>query len=137
MNKKQALLDRLKDRLASRRRNGRSEAELEQFEAQYTMEVGRLYAELDEIEAEIAEEEVRIHPDDDEIPPQSRRSSPPAQKNRPLRPRTKIGKAARFAGSRRSKPKRHITDLPGLSIPISLLTTDERDTAPRSDGKAE
>ncbi len=42
-------------------------AELEQFEAKYTMEVGRLYAELDEIEAEIAEEEVKLNPDDEEI----------------------------------------------------------------------
>jgi regulator of replication initiation timing len=42
-------------------------AELEQFEAQYTMEVGRLYADLDEIDAQIAEEEVRLNPDDEEI----------------------------------------------------------------------
>lgn len=68
LNKKQALLDRLKDRLASREEEMADLcAELEQFEAQYTMEVGRLYAELDDIEARIAEEEVRIHPEDDEI----------------------------------------------------------------------
>jgi phosphopantothenate synthetase len=42
-------------------------AELEQFEAQYKMEVGRFYAELDEIEAQIAEEEVKLVPDDEEI----------------------------------------------------------------------
>jgi len=42
-------------------------AELEQFEAQYTMEVARFYAELDEIEAQIAEEEVKLVPDDEEI----------------------------------------------------------------------
>jgi len=41
--------------------------ELEQFEANYTMEVGRLYAELDEIEAQIAEEELKLVPDDEEI----------------------------------------------------------------------
>jgi regulator of replication initiation timing len=42
-------------------------AELEQFEAQYVMEVGRLYAELDDIEAQIAEDEVKLNPDDEEI----------------------------------------------------------------------
>jgi hypothetical protein len=68
LNRKRALLDRLKDRLADREEEMADlRAELEQFEAQYTMEVGRLYAELDEIEAEIAEEEVRVHPDDDDI----------------------------------------------------------------------
>jgi hypothetical protein len=68
LNKKRALLDRLKDRLATREEEMADlRAELEQFEAQYTMEVGRLYAELDEIEARIAEEEVRIHPEDEEI----------------------------------------------------------------------
>jgi hypothetical protein len=41
--------------------------ELEQFEAQYKMEVGRLYADLDEIEAQIAEEEYKLVPDDEEI----------------------------------------------------------------------
>lgn len=68
LNRKRALLDRLKDRLADREEEMADlRAELDQFEAQYTMEVGRLYAELDEIEAEIAEEEVRIHPRDEEI----------------------------------------------------------------------
>ncbi|MGH7783840.1 MAG: J domain-containing protein [Candidatus Binatia bacterium] len=68
LNRKRALLDRFKDRLADREEEMADlRAELEQFEAQYTMEVGRLYAELDEIEAEIAEEEVQIHPEDDEI----------------------------------------------------------------------
>jgi hypothetical protein len=42
-------------------------AELERFEAKYTMEVARLYAELDKIEASIAEEEVKLVPDDEEI----------------------------------------------------------------------
>jgi hypothetical protein len=68
LNKKRALLDRLKDRLASQEEEMADlRAELEQFEAQYTMEVGRLYAELDDIEARIAEDEVRIHPEDEEI----------------------------------------------------------------------
>jgi hypothetical protein len=68
LNRKRALLDRLKDRLADQEEEMADlRAELEQFEAQYTMEVGRLYAELDEIEAEIAEEEVQIHPNDEEI----------------------------------------------------------------------
>jgi len=68
LNRKRALLERLKDRLADREEEMADlRAELEQFEARYTMEVGRLYAELDEIEAETAEEEVRVHPDDDEI----------------------------------------------------------------------
>jgi len=68
LNKKRALLERLKDRLADREEQmANLRAELEQFEAQYTMEVGRLYAELDEVEAQIAEQEVRIHPEDEEI----------------------------------------------------------------------
>jgi hypothetical protein len=68
LNKKRAALERLKDSLATREEEmADMRAELEQFEAQYTMEVGRLYADLDDIEAQIAEEEVRIHPDDEEI----------------------------------------------------------------------
>ena len=68
LNKKRAVLERLKDSLATREEEmADMRAELEQFEAQYTMEVGRLYADLDDIEAQIAEEEVRIHPDDEEI----------------------------------------------------------------------
>jgi DNA repair exonuclease SbcCD ATPase subunit len=68
LNKKIAVLERLKDRLASREEEmAELKAELEQFEAQYTMEVGRLYADLDDLEAQIAEEEVRIHPEDEEI----------------------------------------------------------------------
>jgi hypothetical protein len=68
LNKKMAALERLKDRLATREEEMADvRAELEQFEAQYTMEVGRLYADLDGIEAKIAEEEVRIHPEDEEI----------------------------------------------------------------------
>lgn len=68
LNKKRRVLDRLKDRLAT------SEEEMadlralqEQFEAQYTMNVARLYAEFDDIEAQIAEEEVKLVPDDEEI----------------------------------------------------------------------
>ena len=68
LNRKQTLLDRLKDRLADREEAMADlRAELEQFEAQYTMEVGRYYAELDEIEAQIAEEEVKLNPEDEEI----------------------------------------------------------------------
>lgn len=68
LNKKRALLERLKDRLADREEEmADMRAELEQFEAQYTMEVGRLYAELDQIEAQIAEQEVKVHPEDEEI----------------------------------------------------------------------
>ena len=56
LNKKRAVLERLKDRLATREEEmADMRAELEQFEAQYTMEVGRLYADLDDIEAQIAE----------------------------------------------------------------------------------
>lgn len=68
LNKKRALLERLKDRLAdSEEEMADLRAELEQFEAQYTMGVGRLYAELDDIEALIAEEEFKLVPDDEEI----------------------------------------------------------------------
>lgn len=68
LNKKRSVLERLKDQLATKEEEMADlKAELEQFEAQYTMEVGRLYADLDDIEAQIAEEEVRIHPDDEEI----------------------------------------------------------------------
>jgi len=68
LNKKLRALERLKDTLAVREESMTDlRAELEQFEANYTMEVGRLYAELDEIEAQIAEEEVKLVPDDEEI----------------------------------------------------------------------
>ena len=68
LNKKRKVLERLKDKLAFREEAMTElRAELEQFEANYTMQVGRLYAELDEIEAQIAEEEVKLVPDDEEI----------------------------------------------------------------------
>jgi regulator of replication initiation timing len=68
LNKKRAVLERLKDRLATSEEEMTDlRAELEQFEAQYTMQVGRLYADLDEIEAQIAEEEFKLVPDDEEI----------------------------------------------------------------------
>ncbi len=68
LNKKIRALERLKDTLAVREEAMTElRGELEQFEANYTMEVGRLYAELDEIEAQIAEEEVKLVPDDEEI----------------------------------------------------------------------
>ena len=68
LNKKKRVLERLKDKLADREEEMTDlRGELEQFEAQYTMEVARLYAELDEIEAQIAEEEVKLVPDDEEI----------------------------------------------------------------------
>ena len=68
LGKKQRVLDRLKDRLADREEDMADlRAELEQFEARYKMEVGRLYADLDEIDAQIAEEEYKLVPDDEEI----------------------------------------------------------------------
>ena len=68
LNKKKRVLERLKEKLAFREEAMTElRAELEQFEAQYKMEVGRFYAELDEIEAQIAEEEVKLVPDDEEI----------------------------------------------------------------------
>lgn len=68
LDKKRRVLERLKDKLAFREEAMTDlRAELAQFEANYTMEVGRLYAELDEIEAQIAEEEVKLVPDDEEI----------------------------------------------------------------------
>jgi hypothetical protein len=68
LNKKRRVLERLKDKLADREEEMTElRTELEQFEANYTMDVGRLYAELDEIEAQIAEEEVKLVPDDEEI----------------------------------------------------------------------
>lgn len=68
LNKKRAVLDRLRDRLADREEQMADlRAELERFEARYTMGVGRLYANLDEIEALIAEEEYKLVPDDEEI----------------------------------------------------------------------
>lgn len=66
--RKHRILDLLKDRLADREEEMTDlRSELEQFEAQYKMEVGRLYADLDEIEAQIAEEEYKLVPDDEEI----------------------------------------------------------------------
>ncbi|MEO8042101.1 MAG: hypothetical protein ABI646_05790 [Acidobacteriota bacterium] len=68
LGRKQRVLDRLKDRLADREEEMVDlRGELEQFEARYKMEVGRLYADLDEIEAQIAEEEYKLVPDDEEI----------------------------------------------------------------------
>jgi predicted nucleic acid-binding Zn-ribbon protein len=68
LKKKHALLERLSDRLADREETMADlRSELERFEAQYTMQVGRLYAEHDEIEAQIAEEEAKLVPDDQEI----------------------------------------------------------------------
>ena len=68
LNKKRTVLERLKERLAIREEEmAELRAELEQIEANYTMEVGRFYAELDEIEAQIAEEELKLVPDDEEI----------------------------------------------------------------------
>ncbi len=68
LEKKHKVLDRLKDRLADREEEMTDlRAELDQFEANYKMEVGRLYADLDEIEAQIAEEELKLVPDDEEI----------------------------------------------------------------------
>ncbi len=68
LGKKVRMLERLKETLATREEELTIlRAELEQFEAQYTMEVGRLYAEVDEIEAQIAEEELKLNPEDEEI----------------------------------------------------------------------
>jgi SHS2 domain-containing protein len=68
LNKKQAKLERLKERLADREEEMTElRAELDQIEANYKMQVGRLYADLDEIEAQIAEEELKLVPDDEEI----------------------------------------------------------------------
>ncbi|QQS42727.1 MAG: J domain-containing protein [Acidobacteriota bacterium] len=68
LRKKRGVLERLRNRLVIREEEiTELRAELEQFEAQYTMEVGRLYHELDEVEAEIAEEEVKLNPEDEEI----------------------------------------------------------------------
>jgi len=68
LNKKRAVLERLKDRLAYREEvMAGLRAELDRFETKYKMEVGRLYAEHDGIEALIAEEEVKLVPDDEEI----------------------------------------------------------------------
>jgi hypothetical protein len=68
LRKKEALLGRLADRLADREEEiADLQAEIERFEARYTMEVGRLYAEHDDVEALIAEEEFKLVPDDEEI----------------------------------------------------------------------
>ncbi|MEP7147869.1 MAG: hypothetical protein ABI857_03210 [Acidobacteriota bacterium] len=68
LSRKQRILERLKDRLADREEEMTDlRGELEQFEARYKMEVGRLYADLDEIDAQIAEEEYKLVPDDEEI----------------------------------------------------------------------
>lgn len=68
LDKKRKVLRRLKNRLVIREEEMTElRAELEQFEATYKMEVGRLYADLDDIEAQIAEEEVKLNPDDEEI----------------------------------------------------------------------
>lgn len=66
--KKRRVVDRLAERLADAEEEiADLHAELERFEARYTMEVGRLYAQQDEIDAQIAEEELKLVPDDEEI----------------------------------------------------------------------
>ena len=68
LEKKEKMLRRLRNRLVIREEEMTEiRAELEQFEAKYTMDVARFYSELDEIEAEIADEEVKLNPDDEEI----------------------------------------------------------------------
>lgn len=68
LEKKQRLLSRLADRLATREEEMADlRGELERFETRYTIEVARFYAEFDEIEAQIAEEELKLVPDDEEI----------------------------------------------------------------------
>lgn len=68
LNKKRAVLERLRDRLADREEEMADvRADLERFEAQYKMQVGRFYAEQDEIDAQIAEEEAKLVPDDQDI----------------------------------------------------------------------
>ena len=68
LDKKRRTLTRLEDRLAEREEFMVGlRAELNIFEARYTMEVARYYAELDELEADIAAEEARLAPDDWEI----------------------------------------------------------------------
>ena len=68
LDKKMRLLERLKDRLAFREEHMADlRGEMERFETQYSMQVGRLYAAFDEIEAAIAEEELKLVPDDEEI----------------------------------------------------------------------
>ncbi|MGD9563215.1 MAG: hypothetical protein AB7F88_13510 [Pyrinomonadaceae bacterium] len=66
--KKRRVVERMAERLADAEEEiADLRAELERFEARYTMEVGRLYAEQDEIDAQIAEEELKLVPDDEEI----------------------------------------------------------------------
>lgn len=68
LNKKRGVFGRMRDRLADREEEiADLRAELEQFEAQYTMEVGRFYADLDDVEARIAAEEVKLNPHDPDI----------------------------------------------------------------------
>lgn len=68
LKKKLRVVERLAERLADAEEDITDlRAELERFEARYTMEVGRLYAEQDEIDAQIAEEELKLVPDDEEI----------------------------------------------------------------------
>jgi len=116
LDKKRRVLERLKDKLAFREEAMTElRAELEQFEANYIMEVGRLYADLDEIEAQIAEEEVKLVPDDEEIKnvPKNCAAAP---KNQP--PTLKVPKDVRSNGSRPPKRKRRITIWRKLFIPI-------------------
>lgn len=68
LNKKRRVLERFKDRLAdTEEMMADLREDIERFEAQYSMQVGRLYAEFDEVEAEIAEEELKLVPDDEDI----------------------------------------------------------------------
>lgn len=68
LEKKCKILKRLRNRLVIREEEmAELSSELAQFEARYTIEVGRLYADLDEVEAQIAEEEIKLNPKDEKI----------------------------------------------------------------------
>lgn len=126
LNKKRKVLERLKDRLADREEEMADlRAELEQFEAQYTMEVGRLYAELDDIDAQIAEEEYRLYPDDEEMKAKAEEARRRAEESAARA--SENGEGCDFKWQPTTQAKKAYHNLAKLIHPDLALDTEERE----------
>jgi hypothetical protein len=126
LNKKRKVLERLKDRLADREEEMADlRAELEQFEAQYTMEVGRLYAELDDIDAQIAEEEYRLYPDDEEMKAKAEEARRRAEESAARAGEN--GEGCDFKWQPTAQAKKAYHNLAKLIHPDLALDTEERE----------
>jgi hypothetical protein len=128
LNKKRGLLERLGDRLADREEEMADlRADLEQFEAQYTMEVGRLYSELDDLEARIAEQELRIHPEDEEIKAKAEEARRRAEESAARAAEEENWEGCTFRWQPTAEAKKAYRSLARLIHPDLALEADERE----------